>query len=258
MSGIDAPSLGVLGGVEADGYMVGIPDGTVPGGDIWDLWSGAADGATEYEGMPISAEPTNLTIVSTSTADDVAGTGMQRASIEILRTFASKAYEVVEVDLDGTTAVSLGAGVRARNLKCIQCGSGGANAGTVTVASSDTSDRYAVAQPGENRSYEGGYTVPAGLDINIRQVAIEVNRIGNGGSGNSAIVQLGVRPFQANGFEPFRTFLVVSNDQFIQEFVIPLRVPALADVLLRTVEFQNSAGGAQDGTLTGRIEFGAA
>lgn len=238
MSGIDAPSSGIMGGNDVLGYMANGAAGVVR--DFWWL-------ADDYNGFPTSVDPVELFVSSASANDTAAGTGLQRVAVDVLRTAASKAYETVEVEMNGLTQVSLGECYRARGATGVRFGSGGTNAGDVTVEDG-LANEYSVIGASFGKAAEAVYTVPAGLPIDIRRVYISTVR--SNGTNTAAIVALAIREFGSGGFEFVSTFNVPNQVPFIEEYEIPLRVPPLADVKLRLLD------SSQIHYTTGEIDFG--
>lgn len=108
--------------------------------------------------FPTSAAAT--TIVSTSTNDALAGTGLQSATFECL----DDNFDVYEeaVEMDGTTPVAFATAALAVNgMKDVVCGSGLEVAGTVDVQHGV--NYVARLYPGAQRVLHGHYTIPRGM-----------------------------------------------------------------------------------------------
>ena len=100
-----------------------------------------------------------LSIVSTSTADDSAGTGARTVYIEGLNGSYNTISETVI--MDGTTPVStVGEYLYVNQFYVTSVGSGGANAGEITAKVSTT--LYDLIATGYNNRTTGHYCVPAG------------------------------------------------------------------------------------------------
>lgn len=100
-----------------------------------------------------------LSIVSTSTADDSAGTGARTVYIEGLDGNYNTISETVI--MDGTTPVStVGAYLYVNQFYVVSVGSGEANAGEITAKVSTT--LYDIIATGYNNRTTGHYCVPAG------------------------------------------------------------------------------------------------
>lgn len=105
------------------------------------------------------ASASALTIVSTSTDDDSAGTGARTVVIEGLN---ANYVEVTEtVTLDGTTPVTtMNTFIRVFGMKVDTAGSSTFPAGNITAKIGATT--YSQLTAGYNLSYNSNYTVPAG------------------------------------------------------------------------------------------------
>lgn len=239
--GIDSPSDGVLGGIQIFGRNADIDTGTVPE-DV------CGSGGT-YQGFPESLEPVELFVSSANAADDIAGTGAQRVRVYGLRTATSKRYEILEVDMDGTTQVSLGTWYRLHLSECIQFGSGGQNAGVITIEDG-SANIYCLINViiGEGLGTSGCcvWTVPAGLPVDIRRFRVAT---GTASSQNTSIVaSLRVRKFGTGGFVAEHVVVVNSQAEVDVAFPIPLRVEPLSDIKV-TVEDVSDNDSAVDATI---------
>lgn len=124
----------------------------------------------------------SLEIVSSDANDTSAGTGVRTIGVETLD--GNHATVIQTVTLNGTTPVALtGTHLRARRMLVITAGSGGANAGTLTlrVVAGQT---MLSALIGNNRSYTSRYTVPAGKTAYMTKFLITV------GKGQDAVCRL--------------------------------------------------------------------
>ncbi len=157
-------------------------------GDIW-------DGGDEYTGFPTGAAET-LEIFSSSALDTSAGTGARTATIYNLLDDTGAAVADVTVTLNGTTAVSLGAGLYYRGgtrIKVITAGSTGANQGTITLRhTTTTTNIFAVMPELANQTAIAAYTVPLGKTLYITGIKLEMSRLS--GAAGSAITSFRGRP----------------------------------------------------------------
>lgn len=121
------------------------------------LWNGGGD----YTGFDATGEEL-VTVVSTSTADDEVGTGAQMVVLYGLDVAGVEISE--EVILDGTTPVDSDLLYwRLHRIKCTNVGSGGVNAGVITVRQKvTTANIFAVLPIGYGSSMIAAYTIPAG------------------------------------------------------------------------------------------------
>lgn len=133
------------------GYNADVDTGTVPE-DI------VGNGGQAY--LPSSATAAaSVNIASSSTADTAAGTGARTIRIEGLTTDYVPFTE--DVTLNGTTNVNPTNDIfRINRAYVLTAGSGGTNAGTITIA--DGSGTFTTILAGEGSSLYAVYTVPAG------------------------------------------------------------------------------------------------
>ncbi len=118
-----------------------------------------------------------------------------------LKTATSGVIDEEDVTLNGTTAVTTSSTwYRIFRVRCLTYGSGGTNAGNITVRhSSTTANVFAVAPAGTGRSTIAAFTVPDGKTMLIRRLFIQIVRAN--GSAGSANVTLRVRPNTQQGAE---------------------------------------------------------
>lgn len=119
-----------------------------------DIW----DGGGVYEFPP--DEGVACEVVSTLAADSLAGTGAQKVIVQGLdENFEEKQ---VEVEMTGLTAVDIGIFSRVYRAYVTVSGTGGANAGVITVRNSAATTKvYAQIAVGNNQTLMAIYTVPA-------------------------------------------------------------------------------------------------
>lgn len=245
MAGIDSPSAGIFGGAEVFGRNQDIDIASFPEDVV-----GTVDVNGEYAGFPTSVDPVELFVQSTSQADNgTTATGALTARVAVLRTAASKAYEWVTITLNGTTPVSIGECYRAIFIECLSFGSGGQNAGTITVQDG-SANVYAtipiIVGEGLGQSADCVYTVPAGLPIDVRRIRAAC---ATDTSANTAcVVSLRVRPFGAGGFVAEKIYTINSQAVADLEFPIPLKLEPLSDVKI-TVDYVSDNNTAVDVTL---------
>lgn len=159
--------------------------------DPEDVWNGDGD----YPGFP-TGDAETMEIASNSGNDDATGTGAQTVLITNLLDADGAVAEDVTVTLDGTNQVSLGAltYTRASRVKVLTVGSGGANAGVLTLRHTTTTANIFAAMPvGANQTAIAAYTVPLGKTLYINRLNIQMSRV-NGQAG-SATVSLRSRPY---------------------------------------------------------------
>ncbi len=120
-----------------------------------DIW----DGGGLYTGFPTAAGET-VNVFSSSANDTSAGTGLRTLIISGLD--ANGAVQSETITLNGTSAVtSTGTYTRVNLAYGVTAGSGGVNAGTITVRhTTTTANVFTIIPIGANRSQVCAYTVP--------------------------------------------------------------------------------------------------
>lgn len=119
-----------------------------------DVW----DGGGVYEFPPDAG--VQCEVVSTLAADALAGTGAQKIIVQGLdENFEERE---VEVEMAGLTEVDIGIFARVCRAYVIASGTGGANAGDITIRNTATPAKiYAQISAGNNQTLMAIYTVPA-------------------------------------------------------------------------------------------------
>ncbi len=142
------------------GYNPDIDTGTIPE-DVWELGG-------VYTGFATAAE--TLQVFSASALDAAAGTGAR--SIRIVGLDASYNPIAETVTLAGTTPVlTTQQFLRAHTATIITAGTGGVNAGIVTVRQSTTVANVMLSMTaGRNQTNCSAYTVPAGFTAYMRDL----------------------------------------------------------------------------------------
>lgn len=147
------------------------------GTGVEDVWNGGG----VYTGHPTGAAET-LEIASSDTDDTAAGgggTGARTVQIHELLDANGAAVADVTVSLNGQSQVSLGAGLytRSARMTVLTAGSGGKNAGTLTLRhTTTTANIFAVMPIGYNKTLISAYTVPTGKVLFIDQLTASMVR----------------------------------------------------------------------------------
>lgn len=151
------------------GYNPAVGSASVPE----DVWGGSAI----YSGFPNTTLET-VSAVSSSANDTAAGTGARQLRITGLDGNYNVASEVIT--LNGLTpAASVGTYRRVHSAQVVSVGSGGVNAGVVTVRhTTTTANVFLDIVVGRNQSNASAYTVPAGYTAYLRQLHAAVRGIG--------------------------------------------------------------------------------
>ncbi len=182
---------GNVGGVatfEKYGKNLDLDTGSVPE-DIW-------GGGSLFTGHPTGSAET-LEIFSSDANDADGGTGARTVRIYNLLDSTGAASADVDVTLNGTTAVSLGATTYYRGgsrMKVLTAGSGGANAGGLTLRhTTTTANIFAVMPLGLNQTAICAYTVPLNKILYINRIQMQLSR--RSGAAGSASMSARVRPY---------------------------------------------------------------
>jgi hypothetical protein len=149
-----------------------------------DVWNGGGI----YTGFPTGAGEA-MEVYSSDSADTSAGTGARTIIISGLLDDTGAEVADVTVTLNGTTPVSLGAGLyyRVFRMKVLTAGSGGENAGTITLRhATTTSHIFTVMAIGHNESSVMAYSVPLGKTLYVNRVSLEMSRT-SGAAGSAEI-----------------------------------------------------------------------
>lgn len=154
-----------------------------------DMWAGGG----EYTGHPVSFTPETVSVASASPNDTSAGTGARTLRILGLRASTSTAYESEDIILNGTTpVVSVNTWWRINRAYVLTAGSGGANAGIITINPTvTTASVFAKLPLGYNQTHIGAYTVPAKHKIIIKRLRVSITRAT--GADGSATISLRAR-----------------------------------------------------------------
>lgn len=165
------------------GFNSDIDTGTYPE-DIWSVGG-------VYAGWLSSEE--EFEILSSSTEDTAAGVGAQKVVISNLLDANFDAQEDVEITLNGTTAVSLGATEYKRCSRAYvkDVGSSAANVGTITIRGASTSTTVASIPAGKGQTQMALYTVPNGKTLFVDRLNINMSR--STGAAGSAFIDVFAR-----------------------------------------------------------------
>lgn len=159
--------------------------GLVYGYERWSLWGRNPDvdsGSLPEVISPLGGStpafvdvPTSMEIVSDNAADTADGTGARTVLIETLNANYDRVF--VTVTLNGVAAVALPAQVTAVNTAAVKTvGSGGSNAGTLTIRDAGAGTARIVVQSGRNVSQAAARVVPNGYTLQVRTHIASINR----------------------------------------------------------------------------------
>jgi len=161
------------------------------GTDPQDIWNGGGG----YSGFPTGSAET-MEIFSSDAADTSAGTGARTVRISNLLDGTGAEVADVEVTLNGTTPVSLGAGTYYRGgsrIKVLTAGTSGTNAGELTLRhTTTTANIFAVMPIGFGQTAIAAYTVPVGKTLYVDRISLQMARAS--GAAGSATMSVRARP----------------------------------------------------------------
>ncbi len=198
-------------------------------GTAEDIWNGG----TDYTGFPTGSAET-MEIYSSDANDTVAGTGARTVTIYNLRDGTGAIMPDITVNMNGTTAVSLGAQTYYRGgtrMKVRTAGSGGENAGTLTLRhTTTTANIFAVMPIGMNQTAIAAYTVPLGYTLYIQRIAFQMARAS--GAAGSAFMSLRARP-DGEVFQSIITPEITDSASYVWENNGFYKCEALTDIKVR-------------------------
>lgn len=193
-----------------------------------DIWQGGG----LYTGFPTGAAET-LTIVSSSTADAAAGTGMRR--MRILGLDANGRERTEDVNLNGTTpVVTTSTWTRVYRAFGVLGGSGQTNAGTVTVRHTTTAANVFVSMaPGLGSSLIAGFTVPANRLAVITHYSVTASN--NQQTAQEATVGIAMRQPGSSFWRITMPTIVSTSGGSDVRMEAGLAIPARTDVMVRVL-----------------------
>lgn len=135
-----------------------------------DIWGGGGL-------FPYQTSAVQLEVVSDSENDTAAGTGAR--SVLIIGLDASWAQITEVVALNGTTpAPTVQTFFRVNAFRIVTAGSGGENAGTITLRVAGAGASQAVMLPGEGQCMRAVFTVPLGFTAYLVDAFVAISRAG--------------------------------------------------------------------------------
>lgn len=183
--------------------------------------------AGQPQGVP-KAISELVTVVSDNAADDVGSTGAE--TVRLYGLGEEGFYQTEDISLNGLSAVdSTKKWYRIWRVQVLTAGSGGANAGTITVAHKvTTANIFAAVQPGINSTKLAVFTVPKDMSGEIVYGNIEVVKT------NTAVIfgYFEVRPY-ADGTGVWiksRPFSASNDSPKDVELPGAIQVPELTDM----------------------------
>lgn len=170
---------------------------------------------------------TAMEVVSASAADTSAGTGAR--AVRVFGLDANYVEVNQTVNMNGTTPVALPTPIfRINAVQVTIAGSGLTNAGIILVRPLGGGTTYGHVEAGASRAKQAIYTVPAGKEIYLRQMALNLRRESTGA--NYASVELittlaGVRTRQIEW--------EIGDTPYLHLWDLPRRFGATTDLELR-------------------------
>lgn len=191
-----------------------------------DIWEGGG----VYTGFPSELEL--VEVVSSSANDDSDGTGARTVRI----TGLDANWDVLSetVTLDGTTPVDTVAQFRrVHTATVMSAGSGGVNAGIITVRHSTTTANVFLAMAvGRNQSNVSAYTVPAGYTAYMRAMHCSIRGTAQANTPGAVEGHIWTRAFEAP-FRSRRPFIVSSNYRLYDKIYGGIVFTEKSDLVLR-------------------------
>lgn len=192
-----------------------------------------------------------LYISSSSTDDDVAGTGARTATVSGLD--ANYDEVSVTVDLDGQNGVQLGDAsnwIRVNRISVNTAGSGEQNAGVLYVGTEASptvgvpTNKYATVAVGDNQTLMALWTVPRNYEAYLLQIDVTVATTQNNKYCTSSVV---ARPY-GEVFQVVDRFVKAESSHH-QEYDIPLKFEEKTDIEIRAIGDSAGADIAISGAL---------
>jgi len=190
-----------------------------------------ADNAATYETVwnsstaysyPTAAD--TLDVVSDSTADDSAGTGARTLYIEGLD--ADYVEQSETIIMDGTTPVeTANEYIRLFYARCVTVGTGGVNAGIITIADVTSSTTLALILAGEGATAQAVWTVPANKE------AIFIGWTFGEMAGKATTFAIFARPYGESWH--INRVQVIKNQTMYEIISVPFRFAAKTDIEVR-------------------------
>lgn len=215
------------------GYTTNIKFGRNVDMDVGSTPEDICFGTGLYAGQPTTA-PETVDVLSSSAADTAAGTGMQSILITGLETATSTQETTETIALNGTGgATSVNTWYRVYRAAGVTYGSGGTNAGTITVRhTATTADEFVIIPPGVGQSLVGAITVPSGKTMFIESLAVTLERVN--GSPGSGIFSLRSKPNTTDYLgNSIISYTISTAAPLVPPLVFPIRVPENTDIVGR-------------------------
>jgi hypothetical protein len=219
-------------------------------GVLTDVW----DGANGTTAQPIWLAPTAARIhalVSTDAADAAAGTGANTVQVYGLQTWASPETSEI-ISLDGLTPINTANSyVIIHRVKVLTFGSGGPNAGTISLTAAVDNTLTAQINPGDGQTQMAIYGVPSGQSLFMTQYYGSLNKAVRTAGADFRLVVNPIPQTQPAGFIVKHTMGSVSegSGSIQHEFDPYFRIdgPAIIKLQVTTDTANSAADGGFDG-----------
>lgn len=228
----DKDELAITRGAAAGLHIVnvfGYHPNVAAAGDIW-------DGGGDYTGWPLGVPAETFEAVSTSSDDALGGTGARSVRLWYLNDQLEGYDEggeplTTSITLDGTTpAQTLMAGMRVVAAEVISVGSGGTNAGDITVRwSTTTGVVFAVIKAGAGAAQVGAFTVPAGYTGYLKRYSAQVEDA----TGARAALEFKLHDWSTGASRALRPFYAARDAAHARELFGGVRLTQRTDICLR-------------------------
>ena len=214
------------------GRNAGIGTATTPE-DIW-------QGGDVYTGQPTSGSPETVEVFSSDGADAPAGTGALTIRFSGLKTTTSTAYETEDVTLNGVTAVpTTTTWWRINRAYVLTAGTGGANAGDITIRhTTTTANVFAVMPAGFNQTQIAAWTVPYNNTAIIKRVRTSISRAS--GAAGSANITIRVRK-PGEVFQAKQNLEVTTSSPASISFFGGMVLSSMSDIKIRVESVSDNA-----------------
>ncbi len=193
-----------------------------------DIWNGGG----LYTGFNATNAET-VTVVSSSAVDAAVGTGLR--TITLIGQGAGGVLQTETVALNGTIPVtSTRTWLRLNRAQATTAGSGGVNAGAITIAQSvSTANVFAVVPAGFGQTQTACYSVYTEYTALVTDVQIACYN--NTATPQEVTCALMTRESGTGAWRARATFVVSNTNPVRQTYIGGLRLPAGADVTVRAL-----------------------
>lgn len=193
-----------------------------------DIWNGGG----LYTGFPTGSAET-VTVVSASAADTAAGTGLR--TLRMVGTDADGNLQTEDITLNGTSAVtSVKQWYRMNRAFGLTAGSGGVNAGEITIRHSSTTANIFAVMPTGAQTQIAAYTVLAEKQGLLRSISAACSNA----AGSTAEVTVGLLT-RAHGSDCWRTretaIIATDGGRFVYGLDGGILLDARTDVVVRVL-----------------------